>query len=80
MKKELDFCFETVKVGERGQVVIPLELRKRLGINPGDKLVALSRHGRGLMLLKSDEVEAFLGHITEKMDKLKVEIKNGKNK
>jgi AbrB family looped-hinge helix DNA binding protein len=80
MDKEKNFCFETVKVGERGQVVIPLELRKRLGINPGDKLVALSRHGRGLMLLKSEEVEEFLGHITEKMSDIKSKISNGKRK
>ncbi|MCE5239830.1 AbrB/MazE/SpoVT family DNA-binding domain-containing protein [bacterium] len=28
-------------VGERGQVVIPAEVRERLGIKPGDKLLVL---------------------------------------
>jgi AbrB family looped-hinge helix DNA binding protein len=59
-------------------VVIPLELREKLGIKPGDKLVALSKHGRGLMLLKTEEVEDFLSHISEKMTNLKTKKKNGK--
>ena len=31
----------TVTVGPKGQVVIPSEVRESMGINPGDKLVAL---------------------------------------
>lgn len=31
----------TVTVGPKGQVVIPVEVREAMGINPGDKLVAL---------------------------------------
>jgi AbrB family looped-hinge helix DNA binding protein len=29
---------QTVTVSEQGQVIIPLEIRKRLGINPGSQL------------------------------------------
>lgn len=70
--------FGTVKVGERGQVVIPQELRDELGIKAGDKLVALSKHGKGLLLVKSEEVGKMLVHMTEKMDNLKNTIKNVK--
>ncbi|MBC7746734.1 AbrB/MazE/SpoVT family DNA-binding domain-containing protein [Pedobacter sp.] len=31
----------TVTIGPKGQVVIPVEAREKMGLNPGDKLVAL---------------------------------------
>lgn len=50
--------YGTVKVSERGQIAIPLELRKDLGINQGDVLL-VGRKGdnSGLVLLKVDIVE-----------------------
>jgi AbrB family looped-hinge helix DNA binding protein len=80
MDRKMNCSFETVKVGERGQVVIPLELRKKLGIAPGDKLVALSKHGRGLVLIKAEEMEVLLNHISGKMENMKAGVKNGKRK
>ncbi|MBO4353074.1 MAG: helix-turn-helix domain-containing protein [Eggerthellaceae bacterium] len=44
--------FGNVKVGERGQIVIPKEARDLFGINPGDKLVVLGEEGQGLALCK----------------------------
>ncbi len=35
-----DIFLGSVTVGERGQVVIPAEARERLGIQPGEKLLA----------------------------------------
>jgi AbrB family looped-hinge helix DNA binding protein len=34
--------FEVTVVSTRGQIVIPLTFRKRLGIRPGTKLIVLS--------------------------------------
>ena len=42
--------FGNVKVGERGQIVIPKEARDLFDINPGDKLVVLGDEGQGLAL------------------------------
>ena len=44
--------FGNVKVGERGQIVIPKEARDLFDINPGDKLVVLGDEGQGLAICK----------------------------
>ena len=44
--------FGNVKVGERGQIVIPKEARDLFDIKPGDKLVVLGEDGQGLALCK----------------------------
>jgi AbrB family looped-hinge helix DNA binding protein len=36
---------ETVTVSKKYQIVIPEKLRKRAGIRPGDKMVAITKHG-----------------------------------
>ncbi len=36
---------ETVKVSRKYQVVIPEKIRQEAGIKPGDKMVAISKHG-----------------------------------
>ena len=50
--------FGSVKVGERGQIVIPKEAREVFGIQPGDKLVVLGEEGRGIGLCKETEFMA----------------------
>ena len=36
---------ETVTVSKKYQIVIPEKLRKKSGIKPGDKMVAMTKHG-----------------------------------
>lgn len=36
---------ETVKVSRKFQVVIPEKLRSQANIKPGDKMVAIAKHG-----------------------------------
>ncbi len=50
--------FGSVKVGERGQVVIPKEARELFGISPGDKLVVLGEDGQGIALCKEEDFMA----------------------
>lgn len=40
----------TVKVGDKGQFVIPKEAREIFGINPGDTLLLLGDEKRGLAI------------------------------
>lgn len=44
--------FGSVKVSERGQVVIPKEARDLFDIRPGDRLVVLGEDGQGLAMCK----------------------------
>jgi AbrB family looped-hinge helix DNA binding protein len=47
--------YGTVKVGDRGQVVIPSKARKDLGIKPGDLLLVMAgKNKRGLGMVKAD--------------------------
>lgn len=47
--------FGTVKIGEKGQILIPKEAREVFGLNPGDKLLMLGDEARGIALLKVDD-------------------------
>jgi AbrB family looped-hinge helix DNA binding protein len=59
-KEEGVHIYGTVKVGERGQVVIPAEARKDYDMKTGDLLLVMSgRRKRGLTLVKSDEMKDF---------------------
>ena len=46
--------FGTVKVGERGQIVIPKEAREIFDINPGDTLLVLGDEEQGIAVVKAD--------------------------
>lgn len=46
--------FGTVKVGEKGQIVIPKEAREIFHIKPGDSLVVLGDEATGIAILKHD--------------------------
>jgi len=49
--------FGTVKVGDRGQIVIPSGARKKLNIRPGDHMLVISTpQGDGIALIKADIV------------------------
>lgn len=61
------YFYGAVAVGERGQVVVPMEARKEYGIKPGDKLLVFGIHGKGLMLLRSDEMKQFAEKILKSL-------------
>ena len=44
--------FGMVKVGDKGQIVIPAQARKLFEISAGDKLVVLGDEGQGLAIIK----------------------------
>jgi len=65
-EKDGKYIFGVVKVGEKGQVVIPRDARKLYDIKPGDALIVLGDQ-RGLALLKT---EIFQNAIDQAMEGL----------
>lgn len=49
--------FGTVKVGERGQIVIPKEARDMFDIKPGDILLVLGDEEQGIAITKADVMQ-----------------------
>ena len=46
--------FGTVKVGEKGQIVIPKEAREHFGIHSGDTLLVLGDDKSGLIITRPE--------------------------
>ncbi len=46
------------KVGEKGQIVIPKEIRNMFDINPGDSVIVLCDKEKGIALLKADVIDS----------------------
>lgn len=57
------YIFGTVKVGERGQIIIPKEARDTFHIQPGDTLIVLGDEKYGLAVTKSDVLQEFAAKI-----------------
>lgn len=53
-------------VGERGQIVIPKEMRDQLGLNKGDQLM-LMYHNDSVVIIPRDKMEAFVSHLTSSL-------------
>jgi AbrB family looped-hinge helix DNA binding protein len=62
-KQDGRYIFGVVKVGDKGQIVIPKDARKIYDIKPGDSLMMLGDQ-RGIALLKT---EVFQGIIDQAM-------------
>lgn len=57
--------YGSVTVGAKGQYVIPVEARKKLGIEPGDQLLIFgSKSNEVLAVIKADQVSKLIGDIT----------------
>ena len=68
--------FGAVTVGERGQVVIPSEARRELGIEPGDKLLIIRGPGKhGLMLGKLDEIREFMNSFRDGLERVEKDFR-----
>ncbi len=60
--------FGTVKVGERGQIVIPKNARELLEIYPGDNLFIIAGKKRGAVIFKAEKIRELAKELLEKID------------
>ena len=57
--------FGMVKVGEKGQIVIPAKARKIFDIRPGDNLIVLGDEGQGIALVKEKGLLSLINRAKE---------------
>jgi len=64
-------CFGTAVLGPRGQLVIPVEARKELGIDAGSKLLVFGHFGgRGLIFIKAEAAEELLNIMSSRLEEV----------
>lgn len=61
------YIFGTVKVGERGQIIIPKEAREVFGIQAGDTLIVLGDEKWGIAVTKADVLEKHAADVFRKI-------------
>lgn len=75
-----DHFFGSATVGERGQIVIPSEARKRLNINPGDKLLVMAHPGGpGLVVFKIDAMRDVMSSMLSSLEEIESRIEEEPN-
>ncbi len=58
-KKSRKAIFGMVKMGEKGQIVIPKEAREMFGFKPGDMLLIIGDESQGLAIPRKEAVAYF---------------------
>ena len=67
-EKDGKYIFGVVKVGDKGQIVIPRDARRQYDIKPGDALLLLGDQN-GMALVKTQIFEDLIGQVMEGMTK-----------
>ena len=62
------YIFGVVKVGDKGQIVIPKDARKIYNINPGDALILLGDE-KGMAMLKTEIFQSAINQAMEGLTK-----------
>lgn len=65
----------TVTVWTKWQVVIPSEVRELLNINPWDNLMVITKHGKALWMIKTDDMDELMEFMQREINEWK-NIKN----
>ncbi len=60
MGKDERYFMSSVKIGPKGQIVIPKEARAMFGLEPGDTLVLLADKKKGIALQTTDKLNPLL--------------------
>ena len=67
-EKDGKYILGVVKVGDKGQIVIPRDARKLYDVKPGDALIVLGDQ-RGMALLKTEIIQTAIDQAMEGLSK-----------
>lgn len=67
-EKDGKYIFGVVKVGDKGQIVIPRDARKKYDIKPGDSLMLLG-DDKGMAIIKTEVFESLISQVMEGISK-----------
>lgn len=59
--------FGMVRIGDKGQIVIPKKARDIFGLQPGDQLLVLGDESQGIALVKASRLQQFASDILSAM-------------
>lgn len=59
--------FGMVRIGDKGQIVIPKKARDVFGLQPGDQLLVLGDESQGIALVKASRLQQFASEILSAM-------------
>ena len=68
MKAPKDKLAASAKVGEKGQIVIPKEMREMFSIQPGDTIILLADEKRGIAIPPKSMFNAFIDKVHDLME------------
>ena len=67
MSRDERYFMASVKLGPKGQIVIPKEAREMFGVGPGDTMVLLCDTKKGMALQTADKLKPFLKKIFDSL-------------
>ena len=68
-------CFGTAVIGQKGQIVIPAQARRKLGLKTGDQVFVFGKANELLTLIKSENVVEIVTRFNQKLDELNEKAK-----
>ena len=67
MDKKERYYMSSVKLGPKGQIVIPKEARDMFGLQPGDTLVLLADTKKGIAIQTADKLNPLLRRVFQQL-------------
>ena len=66
----------SVIVGSKGQIVIPSDVRKMLEIEPGDSLFCITKDGKAIGLIPTENLKDFMEYMQKEIELMRTTVKN----
>ncbi|MBQ2781615.1 MAG: AbrB/MazE/SpoVT family DNA-binding domain-containing protein [Oscillospiraceae bacterium] len=67
MSRDERYFMASVKLGPKGQIVIPKEAREMFGVGPGDTMVLMCDKKKGIALQTADKLNPFMKKVFDSL-------------